>query len=230
MAPSPRGDPPASLKQVSRRGAAEPPLAPAVIKISHEDDVSRMTGRNDTDLPRPPSEIARMFLQSPMGYDALQKGEEFCDVKQVKQLVDFFVATSLKQDLSEEIKMDVAFEIVKSASGAGSPKKVIDLSGYEPKTFNFDVVDDNASKKTRPTPESMFNRGGSRKMPPRPDAGRSGSKSRPPRPSPRAHGTPKGNIMIVGGPSDNNDHRSLGGDEKRIAWHHVRRQQCRTLA
>jgi hypothetical protein len=185
---SPMGDPPASLKQLHRKSGPDPDdfkeksvlnktsyiekkrevqVSSKTSSVDHQDNVSRMTGRNDFDVPSSADEIAKMFLQSPMGYEALQKGEQFCNIDEVKDLVDFFVATSLKQTLSDETKKEIASEIIKTVkkSSVTSPKKistsksqdiinlaawtphsneVIHLEDYpspEPKAFNFNIVE-----------------------------------------------------------------------------------------
>lgn len=223
---SPMGDPPASLKKLSR----DAERTPGQITVNYRDDVSRMTGRNDTDLPRSAVEIAKLFLESPLGYETLQKGTQSLNADELRGLVDFYVATFLKQSLSDGIKRDIVSEIIKSAKQV-SPRKTTtgpqpldiihleEMPSPDPRAFNFNGMDNEGTftsktsrEKIRPTPENMSARGGRNRfgqVPPRPDGAR-----RVPRPSPRSCHTPKQGVHIVGGPADFQRRRggSVSGD------------------
>jgi hypothetical protein len=100
-----------------------------------------------------------------MGYEALQQGDGFCNMDEVVQLVDIFVASNMGEAVSDETKKAVAAEIMsklkapiavpqdapqeKTTASATIEPPIIHLEDYpspeptEPSAFNFEFVDNN---------------------------------------------------------------------------------------
>jgi uncharacterized Zn finger protein (UPF0148 family) len=182
--------------------------------------------------------ISDMILKSPMGYTAQQK--QNINMNEIMDLVEIYCVTSFGETVSERIKNAVAADIKrKMEPPAPEADGIIHLESFpspaEPKSFKFDMVDEEPEttespsktstiKKPKPTPETMgcckkkstrATTPSGRGLPPRPDSGVRSVASSPRRsafsPRRRNRGAPvDGGIVVVGDPSDFDDNKSFG--------------------
>lgn len=227
---TPRSDPPASTKLVSKSKTSIDP-APVNMSLSMKsshDDGFEMTNEEHLKNGEVKLHEEDISANTNMGIHAVQEpvtnsalSMTLSNDDDVKDIVDVFVAANFEEDLSEEMKAKVAEDVRRtmdgtlvtpmistpSASTAGGDG-VIHLEDLpSPQNFKFDMIgnDDQSiafSKKQRPTPESVTKPRGRSGMPPRPDSTTARSSPRRPPRSTTSRSPHNGTFVVTSGPSD----------------------------
>ncbi len=222
---TPRSDPPASTKAVTKRKKAIDP-APINLCLSNKSSCDGHEAAEEDDEIAPPEilkveetvsadEIFAMIQESHV--DEELAIEATLSKEEVRDIVDIFVATNFDADVSDEVKEVVAKDLHRTMDEYSTPTAasdgVIHLEDMpSPQKFKFDMVASEdqqqhsirgRSNKQRPTPESFCRPRGRTGMPPRPDSTTSvrSSPRRPPR-STTSRSPHNGTYVFTGGPSD----------------------------